>query len=208
MNAQLAPNDHVDRELVKKPLMTHWYGSIGSPRKAFNDAQLKAFYKALAVGFKGAEAFMNVIDSIWEDKAEFVWTLPDGHTACVRTQVSETTRVNLAENVFFDYQELVNKPSGSKLHIWANVTHSVDAYVARELIRSCDFEVAHIHDSFVCHPNNAKAMRNIFKEVLARLAQSNLLESIISDLAGYPVKLDKLSNDLHLDILNSEYALS
>jgi hypothetical protein len=51
-------------------------------------------------------------------------------------------------------------------------------------------------------------MRKIFRQVLARLAQDNLLERIVSDLAGYPVKLEKLSNDLHLDILNSEYALS
>jgi DNA-directed RNA polymerase len=208
MNDQLAPKDYVTRELVKKPLMTHWYGSKGNPKNTFNDKQLKAFYKALAVGFTGPEAFMDVIGSVWEDKAEYVWTLPDGHTACVRTQVPETTRVTIAEDVFFDYQEMVNKPSGNKLHIWANVTHSVDAYVARELIRLCDFEVAHIHDSFVCHPNNAKALRKIFRQVLARLAQDNLLERIVSDLAGYPVKLEKLSNDLHLDILNSEYALS
>jgi hypothetical protein len=188
--------------------MTHFYGSKGNPKNTFNTAQLKAFYKALAAGFTGPEAFMRVLEAVWEDKAEFVWTLPDGHTACVRTQVAETTRVTLGENVFFDYQEMVNKPSGNKLHIWANVTHSVDAYVARELIRSCDFEVAHIHDSFVCHPNNAKKLREIFRQVLARLAQTNLLESIVGEIAGYPVKLDKLSNDLWADILGSEYALS
>ena len=209
MNQQLNVNDHVNRDKVKKPFMTHWYSSKAGPSEAFNKHQLDAFYKALNKGFTGPELFMYLVNEvIWEDKSEFMFTLPDGHTAVIRTMVNETTHVEIDDDVYFNYEQSVNQPNNNNKHMCANLTHAVDAYIARELIRRCDFEVAHIHDSFVTHPNNARTMRRIFKEILADVSRSDLLESIFSQLKGTHMQVDKLCDDLYLDILQSEYALS
>jgi len=55
-----------------------------------------------------------------------------------------------------------------------------------------------------------RAMRNTYKEILAELAESNLLEDILSQLVGYPVKFAKQPNHKLLPALirASEYALS
>ncbi|MDA3806554.1 MAG: hypothetical protein PF440_01460 [Thiomicrorhabdus sp.] len=76
------------------------------------------------------------------------------------------------------------------------------------MIRRCDFQVATIHDAYFCHPNNYKAMLQMYREVLADLARSNLLQDILTELAGYPITITKDGDALAELILKSEYALS
>ncbi len=70
------------------------------------------------------------------------------------------------------------------------------------------FELAHIHDAFCAHPNNIQRVRELYVEILAEIAQTDLLADILSEISGKTVTLNKFSDDLHIDILNSEYALS
>lgn len=207
MNAVLDPANHVDRALVKKPLMTHFYNSKATPAATFNEAQLDAFYKALEGAFSGPTEFMEFVNASWTDRDTYSWTLPDGHTALVRTHVLEEANIKVAEGVEFQYHYGVHAPSGNKNHLPANITHSIDGYLVREVIRRCPFHVATIHDSFWCHPNNAKCMMQVFREVLAELADSDILQDIMRQLTGdYELVIKKESIAEH--ILESEYALS
>jgi hypothetical protein len=36
--------------------------------------------------------------------------------------------------------------------------HSVDGWIAREVVRKCDFPVVYVHDNFFCHSGNVEAM--------------------------------------------------
>lgn len=69
------------------------------------------------------------------------------------------------------------------------------------------FPVICIHDDFKCHPNNMNQLRYWYKEILAEIAESTLLEQILSDVHGTPVTYQKWDNIAHL-IRNSNYALS
>lgn len=80
------------------------------------------------------------------------------------------------------------------------------------LIEACraypPFEVLTVHDDFKCHPNHMNVLRFHYKELLAELAESEIISVIISNIMGRQVKYKKLSNDLSKYIRRSNYALS
>lgn len=70
------------------------------------------------------------------------------------------------------------------------------------------FELVTIHDAFKAHPNNCNHVRYQYKEILAELAESNILEDILSQIHGEPGCFTKLSTNLGELIRESNYALS
>ena len=90
-----------------------------------------------------------------------------------------------------------------------NVIHSVDGYVAREMIRRCDFQLSHIHDCFVFNPNYLQQVCQTYREITAEIAKSDLLMDIIRQITVNPnFQVTKASNSLDQCILQSEYMLS
>lgn len=70
------------------------------------------------------------------------------------------------------------------------------------------FEVVTIHDEFKCHPNNMNHLRQQYINVMADLAESNVLDDILSQIHGCAGHFSKLSNNLGQLIRGSNYALS
>lgn len=209
MNAQLEPEHQITgkdgRDRAKQALMTYWYGSEAVPASMLNKYQLQAFMNTLGDVFTGPFMFMESASKAWVDKEEYVWTLPDGHTAVVRItdkQVSEITLEGATKP--FEYEEMVVMANGNEIHIYANIVQSVDAYIARELVKRCPFHVATIHDSFWCLPSNLPAMKQHFRDIMQEIADSNLLSDILSQIADRTIKFNKLGNLT----CNGEYMLS
>jgi hypothetical protein len=75
------------------------------------------------------------------------------------------------------------------------------------MIRRCDFEVIHIHDCFGSHPNNMGMIAQRYREILAEISDSSLLNSIVKELSmgksWFPI-----FPSLKHEILNSNYMLS
>lgn len=68
------------------------------------------------------------------------------------------------------------------------------------------FEVVVIHDSFSCHPNNCNQMRFHYKEIIAELAESTLIDDILEQLYGEKIDLPKGESIAHY-IRNSNYGI-
>ena len=68
------------------------------------------------------------------------------------------------------------------------------------------FDLLTVHDAFRCHANNANAVRYWYKEILASIAESNILSCIMSDILGVKGTYPKLGNIGDL-IRQSNYAL-
>lgn len=77
-----------------------------------------------------------------------------------------------------------------------------------DMLESKSFEILCIHDEFKCHPNNMNQLRFHYKEILAELAESNILEDILNEIVGGGMVLQKESEGLAATIRNSNYALS
>ena len=71
------------------------------------------------------------------------------------------------------------------------------------------FEIITVHDDFKCHANNMNHLRHHYKEILAELADSELMSDILNQIHGTTGnQFTKLTPDLSKHIRNSNYALS
>lgn len=70
------------------------------------------------------------------------------------------------------------------------------------------FKVVSIHDELKCHPNYMNWVRQTYIDLLAELAEGRVLDTILSAIAGHPIRIEKLSDDLVDDIRNGQYALA
>ena len=207
------PNVDIDRSTIKKPCMTTAYGSKAQPMKVFgnNTPELAAFYKILDQEAPGAMELMKDIQSCWRsDVLYHKWTLPDGHV--VRSKVTEPIdkRIEIQEfgGKSFTHRININQPTKYGISLLANVIHSYDAYVVREVIRRCDFEVYTIHDAYYCSPVNMNQLRQHYLDILIELAKSDTMDNVLSDILDRHAGFIKRSNNLSLKMHSAEYFLS
>ena len=69
------------------------------------------------------------------------------------------------------------------------------------------FHVVTVHDEFKCLAGNMNWLRWQYKEILAEISESKLLDDILSQLYHMPVKFQKMGTDIGIEIRNSNYAL-
>lgn len=212
INTLLDDDEKCTRDLVKKPIMTHYYNKLR--QNDLTENQEKSFYITLENSCTGAEYAKNLINECWSDTAlENTWTLPDGHVARILITEKTTKRVEVDElnHVTFNYRYECNKPSESFTSLAPNIIHSIDGYVVRQMIHRANiagFELAHIFDAFTCHPNYMTQVMQFYREIMAEICQMDLLSNILSEICGRKIKTKKFSPNLHLHVLNSEYMLS
>ena len=82
------------------------------------------------------------------------------------------------------------------------------ATIVNHMLTYEPFEVITVHDEFKVHPNNANHLRQQYINIFAELAESNLLNDLLSQIHGVPGTFHKLSNNLGELIRGSNYALS
>lgn len=210
MNSKLPKDKCVKRKIIKESTMTHYYNSKATPKSLLSKEQLEVFYEVLDGLLPGAEVVMETINNCWNyEKDHHSWIMPDGHKVYVP--------IITGTNVIYSDPELGEIPlrfheqtlSNDFKSLCPNVIHSVDGYVAREMIRRCDFQLSHVHDCFVFHPNYLQRVCKTYREIMADIAKSNLFEDILQQLMNdTSIKVSKDTNDLDTYILNSEYMLS
>jgi hypothetical protein len=198
------------RKIVKQVAMTHYYNSRATPKALLSDEELKVFYEVMEGLLPGAEEVMTVINTSWNPEADHhSWTMPDGHTVYV--PVIEGVNGVYSDDEFGDIplRWYHQTKSDNFRSLCPNVIHSIDGYVAREMIRRCDFQLSHIHDCFVFNPNYLQKVCKTYREIMAEIAKSDLFEDILRQITGNPnLKVAKASTNLDMDILNSSYMLS
>lgn len=70
------------------------------------------------------------------------------------------------------------------------------------------FPIITVHDEFKAHANNMNQVRLHYREIFADVAESNLLDDLLSQLHGEAGTFTKLSNNLGSLIRQSNYALA
>jgi DNA-directed RNA polymerase len=205
------------RSELKDPTMTVFYGSKMEPIKLFGEGttELHSFYLTLEKECPLPFEVIEDIQSCWQsDTLQHIFTLPDGHTASVPVtqMVKKKIEIDELEHTTFTYQTELNIPQSRGISLIANIVQAIDAYVVREMIRKAKnqgFDLLCIHDSFWAHCNYMNNVRNNYKEILSRIARSNLLQDILRQVTGDAnLTYAKEVNDLPDLILEAEYALS
>ena len=81
------------------------------------------------------------------------------------------------------------------------------ARIINGMLQYQPFELVTIHDDFKAHPNNVNWVRWQYKEILADLADSYLLDDLLSQIHGKPGVFSKMSQTLGDKIRESAYGL-
>jgi len=200
----------VSRKIIKQVAMTHFYNSKAKPKALLSPKELEVFYEIITGLLPGAEDVVDTINNCWNYAKDYhSWIMPDGHTAYVPVVegISGTYIDNELGEIPLKWYQKTNSQNYRSL--CPNVIHSIDGYVAREMVRRCDFQLSHVHDCFVFNPNYLQKVSKTYREIMAELAKSDLFNSILRQLTGNSnLVVTKISNDLDIDILNSEYMLS
>jgi hypothetical protein len=145
MNSLLGSTNAWSRDIVKPATMTFYYGSRAEPRNAFGEdtPELKAFYAAQKEIAPGAYHLMSTLLETWQPYAEkHSWTMPDGFTVHNTVTRLHDTKVEVDEldHTTFIYRHEVNAGTKSGLANAANIVHSIDGFVNRELCYRCNHD--------------------------------------------------------------------
>jgi DNA-directed RNA polymerase len=205
----------LERDDIKKPVMTFFYGSEATPRALLGEGKaLEAFYNVLSTTLEGPYELMKIFQSFWDpDATKYVWAMPDGHVVHipVTTKEDKGLEIDEADHLRFTYRAEVVRPQLRGRSLAANIVHSVDGYIARQMVQKADaagIYLAPIHDCFYAHPNHMNQVRQWYRECMAEVSRMNLVEAILSQIGGKAYTYHKMTNNLDKDIMQSEYMLS
>lgn len=205
----------VDRDTIKKPLMTFFYGSMAVPKQVFGEGDgLTAFFGTLKSQLPGPFELMQLFQSFWDPTAtKYMWAMPDGHVVHVPVAAKEERGLEIdeAKHLRFQYRAEVVGPQAQGRSLAANIVHSVDAWMCRQMViraKKMGFYLAPIHDCFYAHPNYMNQVRQLYRDVLSEVADMNLVSAILSQIAGRTVNYSPVGSSLRDEIMKSEYALS
>lgn len=125
MNKLLPEELHVDRGLVKEPLMQHFYNKMNLS-EFFNEEQEEVFYQVLMTGFTGAEEVKDLITECWNPTTlAHSWIMPDNHTVICKVKEMVDAKIPIDElGTSFTYRFEANNPSMRSSSLAANVIHS------------------------------------------------------------------------------------
>lgn len=120
--------------------MTAFYGSEAVPKEVFGEGKmLAAFFATLEAETPFVWELNKAFLAMWNPEAlEYAWVMPDNFHVHVKVmgEVQETVQF-MGENFVTSRTENIAQAQGRSLG--ANVTHSIDGMIVRELLRRCNY---------------------------------------------------------------------
>lgn len=131
----------IERTDAKQAVMTSLYGSKAEPKRVFGEGiQLKAFYETMSQDAPGIWDLNESLLGLWQpDALSHDWIMPDNFHVKTKTMDKHEEYVQFA-NAPHVVTTKVNRPTEEGRSIAANVTHSVDGMVVREVSRRCSYD--------------------------------------------------------------------
>lgn len=146
MNEILGTQGTIPRADVKKALMTAMYGSKAVPKRTFGEdtAELAAFYQTIEELLPGVNELNQALIGLWQDDAlAHYWQLPDGFEVVVKVIIDVDYEISFLGEMH-NIRLKRNLPKKGGIALGANIIHSVDGMIVREMNRRCNFNVSHI----------------------------------------------------------------
>lgn len=145
MQSNLGSAFTVDRADVKQAVMTALYSSEAIPKEVFGTGtKLGVFYSTCEEEMPGAWKLNQDLLGLWNpDALSHDWIMPDNfHVVC---KVKDTLHqdVTFLDHTY-DITTKVNAPVESGRSMGANIAHSCDGFIVREMNRRCNYNPAQI----------------------------------------------------------------
>ncbi len=205
------------RTEVKASVMQAGYGQQekGTKGQLFNDIGDKydeglydIFVQAVEDVVPGFYSIMNQVNKLWNPKWTSVfYTMPDGFIVTIKPTNSKWVEFKLFGEIPIKAKVSGVEKEKQALVLFVSIIHSVDSYIAREVIKKCNFDIITIHDGYRTHPNHTHKVKQYYNEVLANINDSNLFTDILSEILN--TTIPPMEGDLNSeDILKAVYSLS
>lgn len=136
----------ISRDMTKKAIMTALYGSEAEPKRVFGTGHLlRVFYDVMGTLAPGAWELNQAMLTMWNPKAySNDWVLPDNFHVHVKVMSQVKQTVNFL-NEPFDTFHNENLPKESGRSLGANMVHSIDGMIVREMTRRCNYNQAKVN---------------------------------------------------------------
>lgn len=140
----------ISRDDCKDAIMTSLYGSTAVPKQVFGEGKLlQVFVDTMNNLAPAAWALNQVFLDIWDSTVlSHDWVLPDNFHVHVNVMGTIKEKVQFF-NKPYEIVTKVNMPKENGRSLGANVTHSIDGFLVRELTRRCDYrpdQIARVMD--------------------------------------------------------------
>jgi len=198
----------LQREKVKKAVMTAFYGSLSIPKSLFNKKELTVFYQTLKEYCPWPWQLNQYLLDNWNPTVSFYhWLMPDCHTVHIPVTNMEYHKISFV-NQQLTVPVAINAPNKYGRSLSANLVHSVDGFVVREMIRRCNYTPANVAlvRELLQEPNNHSNKLQLdalgIVKVLDQYKATGILSAAIIDLlAEYPEGYSLLDAQAKKDLL-------
>lgn len=127
--------------------MTSLYGSKAMPRRIFGEGEkLDTFYDVMEKEASGIWALNEALLGLWQPTAlSHDWVLPDNFHVKTKVMAEKYVTIEFLEEKH-EIHSYENRPQAEGLSIGANVIHSIDGMVVREMLRRCTYNAEKLID--------------------------------------------------------------
>ena len=202
---------NIEREHIKKPLMTYFYNSRKNIEDYFGEEMAEMFFEFMQEEFKGPQKVLDTVNKFYKSSKVYGWQLPD-------LKVSIPVEVSVTENLKFKDVEVpftykVNQEDKNQWRgIVPNIVHSLDAWILRYVVKKLHkkgITVHTIHDSFQVPVSKANDLIDVYKEAFTVMIKDELFPKIMNDLYGVKINYTPEKKEVMIKaIKESEYMLS
>lgn len=128
----------ITRDQVKAAIMQRCYGGTATAKKYFED-YVDIFEDVMAEEMPNVWAFNQLALDMWDDTVlEYNWIMPDNFHINMKVMDKVYTDFNYkGQDYTFIHNE--NQPKKRGLALGANITHSIDGFINREMFSRCMF---------------------------------------------------------------------
>lgn len=157
MNMDLAPGNKIGlggdmtRAHVKDACVPFFYGSKAKPKEIFTEGSeaYNAFFSGMHRTLPGVIKAMEVMEGSWQKFALYhAWDMDDGYHvhAPVMDKVDTPIEVDELGGARFTHRFTTNQGSYTGTSLQANITHSTDGLVVREMSHRCNHDKGFLED--------------------------------------------------------------
>lgn len=137
----------ITRKMAKEAFMTASFGSRKVPRETLGEANLPAFYEMYQREFPGVWGVLNYIQGLWQSNVHsHRWVMPDGFEV-----VQWNTGLEEHKLTLFGQETTVLKQVHTTekrgIALAANVTHSTDGFICREMVKRAQYDPQEASDT-------------------------------------------------------------
>lgn len=131
--------ENIDMSYVKKAIMTSFYGSLAKPKEVFGN-KLDVFKKTMKSEMPFAWALNSYCLQIWDNSVlNYQWTMPDGFDVFCEVEGTKTEEFIFNKETY-SIDIKVNSSKDKGRFLGANLAHSCDALIVREITRMAMYD--------------------------------------------------------------------